>query len=157
MFHCWMKTIPLRIQNSIFSSKGLLHENDQVLLFLYIFVHKFEDLQQHTLKLSAVFLAPAGTVYRLLGNQRSRHEKQFDGYKPYHTSGSYSQAFGSKYLTTSFSAKWVTGWNPLWRKTSKFLLDAASWTSSECRIDLFLHLFLPMGFTRNFSRRKLPA
>ena len=157
MFHCLMKTIPLRIQNSFFSSKGLCYMRMIKFFYFYIFFFCSQVLQQHTLKLSAVLLAPAGTVYRLLGNQRSRHEKQFDGYKPDHTSGSYSQAFGSKYLTTSFSAEWVTGWNPLWRKTSKFLLDAASWTSSECRIDLFLYLFLPMGFTRNFSRRKLPA
>ena len=38
--------------------------------------------------------------------------------KPDHSSGSYNQAFGSKYLTTSFSAEWVTGWNPLWGQTS---------------------------------------
>ena len=40
-----------------------------------------EDLQQYSLKLSAVLIAPTGTVYRLLGNQGSRHEKQFDCYK----------------------------------------------------------------------------
>ena len=75
--------------------------------------------------------------------------------KPDHSSGSYSQAFGSKYLTTSFSAEWVTGWNSLWGQTSNFLLDAASWTCSECRIGLFLHLFLPMGFSRNFFTEKI--
>ena len=37
---------------------------------------KIYNCYNKTLKLSAVLLAPAGTVYRLLGNQGSRHEKQ---------------------------------------------------------------------------------
>ena len=119
----------------------------QVLLFLYIFyifcfVHWTEDLLQYTLKLSAVLLAPARTVYRLLGNQGSRHENQGipRGGFGCHISLSrwvrIARRFGSKYLTTSFSAEWVSGWNPLWGQTSYFLLDAASWISFECRIDL---------------------
>ena len=50
----------------------------QVLLFLCNFSTRLKiyNCYNKTLKLSAVLLAPAGTVYRLLGNQGSRHEKQ---------------------------------------------------------------------------------
>ena len=95
-----------------------------IYFFIYFFVHWIEDLLQYTLKLSAVLLAPAGTVYRLLGNQESRHEKQgiprggFGCHISLSRRVRIARRFGSKYLTTSFSAEWVTGWNPLWGQTS---------------------------------------
>ena len=38
MFHCLMKTIPLRIQNSIFSSKGLCYMRMIKFFYFYIFL-----------------------------------------------------------------------------------------------------------------------
>ena len=116
----------------LFFKRLVFHENEPssfiFIYFLYIyiffFVHWIEDLLHYTLKLSAVLLAPAGTVYRLLGNQGSRHEKQgipcggFGCHISLSRRVRIARRFGSKYLTTSFSAEWGTGRNPLWGQTS---------------------------------------
>ena len=59
------------------------HENGTSSFILMQFFSRLKIYNNKTLKLSAVLLGPAGTVYRLLGNQGSRHEKQkyFDCYK----------------------------------------------------------------------------
>ena len=47
----------------------------------------------------------------LLGDKgrQTEERRQFDCHKAFHTSGSYSQAYGSKYLTATISVEW----NPL--------------------------------------------
>ena len=113
-----------------------------------------------TLKLLAVILAPTGTVYMLLGDKWRQPEerRQFDCHKAILTSGSKSQAFVVVNISPrqSHSNGCPLGF-PGESRHHSFSLVAASWTSSGCRSDHPQLLILPVRFSRNFSRRKIPA
>ena len=63
-------------------------------MYVHLVFHNMEDLGEKTLKLSAVLLAPTGTVYMLLGDKEGTLNNGDNSIvtKAYHTSGSYSQA-----------------------------------------------------------------